>query len=179
MANGGKQNHIADDGKKVLTDEEIYPPLENITLEQAYEDYAKAAEEMKDTLLNEITKLREQLEYLQGEREVLLEDIQVRSNQVIEQQAEIEEYRCNIKQLTETLTGGNGLRIRVDNMIVYADDLEEWLEFCDKQKAETIKELEAKIHEKLHEAEMHGNFEPVVTREMFDSVVKELVGEGK
>jgi molecular chaperone GrpE (heat shock protein) len=94
------------------------------------------------------------------------------------QQAEIEEYRRNIKQLTETLTGGNGLRIRVDNMIVYADDLEEWLEFCDKQKAETTKELEAKIHEKLHEAEMHGNFEPVVTREMFDSVVKELVGEG-
>jgi hypothetical protein len=59
------------------------------------------------------------------------------------------------------------------------DDLEEWLKFCDKQKAETIKELEAKIHEKLHEAEMHGNFEPVVTREMFDSVVKEMVGEGK
>jgi DNA repair ATPase RecN len=45
-------------------------------------------------------------------------------------------------------------------------------------RAETIKELEAKIHEKLHEAEMHGNFEPIVTREMFDSVVKELVGEG-
>lgn len=45
-------------------------------------------------------------------------------------------------------------------------------------RAETIKELEAKIHEKLHEAEMHGNFEPVVTREMFDSVVKEVVGEG-
>jgi hypothetical protein len=95
------------------------------------------------------------------------------------QQAEIEDYRRNIKQLSETLTGGNGLRIRVDNMIVYADDLEEWLEFCDKQKAETIKELEAKIHEKLHEAEMHGNFEPVVTREMFDSVVKEMVGEDK
>jgi DNA repair ATPase RecN len=45
-------------------------------------------------------------------------------------------------------------------------------------RTETIKELEAKIHEKLHEAEMHGNFEPVVTREMFDSVVKEMVGEG-
>ena len=46
-------------------------------------------------------------------------------------------------------------------------------------KAEAIKELEAKIHEKLHQAEMHGNFEPVVTREMFDSVAKEVVGEGK
>lgn len=39
---------------------------------------------------------------------------------------------------------------------------------------EAIKELEAKINEKLHEAEMHGNFEPIVTREMFDSVLKEM-----
>lgn len=46
-------------------------------------------------------------------------------------------------------------------------------------KAEAIKEFETKIHEKLHQAEMHGNFEPVVTREIFDSVVKEMVGEGK
>jgi hypothetical protein len=45
-------------------------------------------------------------------------------------------------------------------------------------RAEAIKEFEVKIHEKLHQAEMHGNFEPVVTREMFDSVVKEMVGEG-
>ena len=48
-----------------------------------------------------------------------------------------------------------------------------------RTRAETIKELEAKIHEKLHEAEMRGNFEPVVTREMFDSVVKEMEGEGR
>jgi TolA-binding protein len=163
MANGGKQNHIADDGKKVLTDEEIYPPLENIILEQAYEDYAKASEEMKDTLLNEITKLREQLEYLQGEREVLLEDIQASSNQVIEQQAEIERLNSCVKSEDEVRAIANAT-IQSGIKII---------------KATTIKELEAKIHEKLHEAEMHGNFEPVVTREMFDSVVKELVGEQK
>jgi TolA-binding protein len=162
MANGGKQNHIADDGKKVLTDEEIYPPLENIILEQAYEDYAKASEEMKDTLLNEITKLREQLEYLQGEREVLLEDIQASSNQVIEQQAEIERLNSCVKSEDEVRAIANAT-IQSGIKII---------------KATTIKELEAKIHEKLHEAEMHGNFEPVVTREMFDSVVKEMVGEG-
>jgi putative protein kinase ArgK-like GTPase of G3E family len=46
-------------------------------------------------------------------------------------------------------------------------------------KAEAIKELEAKIYEKLHEAEMHGNFEPTLTREMLDSIFKEMVGEGK
>jgi gas vesicle protein len=41
-------------------------------------------------------------------------------------------------------------------------------------KAEVLKELKNRIHEKLHKAEMHGNFEPVVTAEMFDSVVKEM-----
>ena len=46
-------------------------------------------------------------------------------------------------------------------------------------KAETIKELEAKIYEKLHEAEMHGNFEPTLTREMLDSIFKEMVGDDK
>lgn len=65
------------------------------------------------------------------------------------QQAKIEDYKLNIKQLTETFTGGNGIRIRVDNMIVYADDLEEWLEFCDKQKEEAIKELVGKYEKVL------------------------------
>lgn len=41
-------------------------------------------------------------------------------------------------------------------------------------RAEVLKELKNRIHEKLHKAEMCGNFEPVVTAEMFDSVVKEL-----
>lgn len=37
-------------------------------------------------------------------------------------------------------------------MIVYADDLEEWLEFCDKQKAEAIKEFAKKIDDEIYEA---------------------------
>lgn len=41
-------------------------------------------------------------------------------------------------------------------------------------RAEVIKELKNRIHEKLHKAEMCGNFEPVVTAEMFDSVVEEM-----
>jgi TolA-binding protein len=101
---------------------------------------------LKDAL-ELINRQQEKIEYMQGEREVLLEDMQVRNNQVIEQQAEIER-------------------------------LERHTEMYHELRAEIIKELEAKIHEKLHEAEMHGNFEPVVTREMFDSVVKEMVGEG-
>jgi chaperonin cofactor prefoldin len=64
------------------------------------------------------------------------------------------------------------------NMNAFGLGMKREKERADTIRAETIKEFESKIHEKLHEAERHGNFEPVVTREMFDSVVKELVGEG-
>ena len=92
------------------------------------------------------------------------------------QQADIEDYRRNVKQLTETLTGGNGLRIRVDNMIVYADDLEEWLEFCDKQKAEAIKEFAERLKEKTYRPNPYPYIE-ILTKEDIDSLVKEMVGE--
>jgi hypothetical protein len=91
------------------------------------------------------------------------------------QQAEIEDYRRNIKQLTETLTGGNGLRIRVDNMIVYADDLEEWLEFCDKQKLEAIKEFAERL--KIAFIDTPMNYYDIEKTIM--DLVKEMVGEGK
>lgn len=96
------------------------------------------------------------------------------------QQAEIEDYRRNIKQLTETLTGGNGLRIRVDNMIVYADDLEEWLEFCDKQKAEAIKEYKEKLREHAYlDSGITGFQEVVVDLSDIENIADEMVGEGK
>jgi hypothetical protein len=75
------------------------------------------------------------------------------------QQAEIEELRSTHPKC---------------NFQVYQDIFNETE---NKIKSKAIKEFEVKIHEKLHQAEMHGNFEPVVTREMFDSVVKEMVGE--
>jgi hypothetical protein len=68
-------------------------------------DREKGTSVEKDAL-DLINRQQEKIECMQGEREILLEDMQVRNNQVIEQQAEIEEYRRNIKQLTETLTGG-------------------------------------------------------------------------
>lgn len=62
---------------------------------------------------------------------------------------------------------------------MYEEERKYYFEMSKQKVAEAIKEVEVKIHEKLHQAEMHGNFEPVVTREMFDSVVKEMVGEQK
>jgi hypothetical protein len=98
------------------------------------------------------------------------------------QQAEIKEYRRNIKQLTETLTGGNGLRMRVDNMIVYADDLEEWLEFCDKQKAEAIKEFAQRLKADINKTwyyELENDTHNARALERVDELVKEMVGDGK
>ena len=140
--------------------------------------------------LDLINRQQAQLEYLQGEREVLLEDIKASSNQVIEQQTEIEKLNVELVGMRGAC---NSYKMHYDNAKAEIERLKEELEIRNQKRAsifeisnayergraKAIKELEAKIHEKLHEAEMHGNFEPVVTREMFDSVVKELVGEGK
>lgn len=96
------------------------------------------------------------------------------------QQAEIEKLNVELVGMRGAC---NSYKMHYDNAIVENEELRAINESLKRDrpfiKAEAIKELEAKIHEKLHEAEMHGNFEPVVTREMFDSVVKEMVGEGK
>lgn len=62
---------------------------------------------LKDAL-DLINRQQEKIEYMQGEREVLLEDMQVRNNQVIEQQAEIERlnYIIAIDNQRQTEKGG-------------------------------------------------------------------------
>jgi hypothetical protein len=89
--------------------------------------------------------------------------------------------RCTENMLTNALNLLNRQQAEIERLKA-RDERRKKLNYDEgiKQlKAEAIKEVEVKIHEKLHQAEMHGNFEPVVTREMFDSVVKELVGEQK
>ena len=111
-------------------------------------------------------------------------------NLINQQQAEIEKLNVELVGMRGAC---NSYKMHYDNAKAEIERLKEELEIRNQKRAsifeisnayergraKAIKELEAKIHEKLHEAEMHGNFEPVVTREMFDSVVKELVGEGK
>ena len=51
----------------------------------------------------------------------------------------------------------------------------------DKKQAiekEKIKnDIKNKIVEKLHEAEMHGNYEPEVTVEMYEEILREIFGD--
>jgi N12 class adenine-specific DNA methylase len=152
MANGGKQ--VVNDGKKVFTDKEIIKALEHHKKRRCFEcplrDNEKSCSVTISTLALDL---------------------------INRQQAEIEDYKRNIKQLTETLTDGNGLRIRVDNMIVYADDLEEWLEFCDKQKEEAIKEYMKILEEKLSQNTDISNvgYQSIIFD--MEQGYKEMVGE--
>ena len=56
----------------------------------------------------------------------------------------------------------------------YERALEKTQELVKKAKAEAVKELQKRIHEKLHEAEMNGVYDLVVTKDMFDDAVKEM-----
>jgi hypothetical protein len=164
MANGGKQ--VANDGKKFFTDKEITKALEccgknHITgSTDACEHCFLQNSAMCVTEL--IYKSLDLINRLKGDVIHYRRKAQNQKQELSRLNAEIERLNSCVKSEDEVRAIANAT-IQAGIKII---------------KATTIKELEAKIHEKLHEAEMHGNFEPVVTREMFDSVVKELVGEG-
>lgn len=169
-----------------------------------YLDVPGCQMELSKDALDLINRQQAEIEEHKAERKIMLEeDVYSLADQVIEQQAEIEKLnyiliRDNQRQTEKEQKDGNcildlydlydkavdenkKLNAEIERLKVDAKRVDKDLEELDRPlteiRAEAIKELEAKIHEKLHEAEMHGNFEPVVTREMFDSVVKELVGE--
>jgi hypothetical protein len=140
--------------------------------------------------------------WLEEEFEVVERDIDDLLNR---QQAEIERLnyiiaRDNQRQTEKEQKDGNciltlydlydkavdenkKLNAEIERLTLIIDEIEYGYHHLTQEasiiQTEAIKEFEVKIHEKLHQAEMHGNFEPVVTREMFDSVVKEMVGEQK
>jgi hypothetical protein len=107
---------------------------------------------------------------LQAENDRLNNELHSKVEYIHEQLEIIESKKVEIERLTNIIDDGAGVCHNCH--LKYAEKIEQ-------AKSEAIKEFEVKIHEKLHEAEMHGNFEPVVNREMFDSVVKEMVGEQK
>ena len=69
--------------------------------------------------------------------------------------------------------------IRVEDMLVCASSLGEWLEFCDNLKAEAYKEFAELIKEQKHECGCNFRKKPVyaVTVDKIDHLLKETVGE--
>ena len=78
-------------------------------------------------------------------------------------------------------------QIRVENMLIFANSFEEWLEFCDNLKSEAYKKVEEKIHattwyhiNKNGELVMGANGEtdiPLFKAEDIFNLLKELVGD--
>ena len=70
--------------------------------------------------------------------------------------------------------------IRVEDMLVFASSLEEWLEFCDNLKAEAYKECIEKVKEyyknKLHNYQFNYDAYCKLCEEL-DNLLKELLGE--
>ncbi len=63
--------------------------------------------------------------------------------------------------------------IRVENMLVFASSLEEWLEFCDNLKAEAITEFVSLLCERFR---IYQDLEILFKKDLED-LLKELVGE--
>ena len=83
------------------------------------------------------------------------------------QQAEIERLK------DENLQSEYPARIRVDDFLVCANSLGEWLEFCDSLKAEAIKELAERV--KMAFYYEFDEIIPSIMADNIDNLVKEMV----
>ena len=83
------------------------------------------------------------------------------------QQAEIERLK------DENLQSEYPARIRVDDFLVCANSLGEWLEFCDSLKAEAIKEFAERLKEKSRYPS------GTIYVEHIANLVKEMVGDAE
>lgn len=189
MANGGKCDKMSQ-----FSDEQIIGWLEccvnaESCLECAFTKMCDG-KTINQLTLDLINRQQKQLDNYSHNVMNMSKDFLVQQKIIQEQRAEIQTLREDIHNRKAR---ENKLRSKIKSFKTEIERLQEELEIRNQKRAsifeisnayergraETIKELEAKIHEKLYQAEMHGNFEPVVTREMFDSVIKEVVGEGK
>ena len=60
-------------------------------------------------------------------------------------------------------------------MIVCADSLKEWLDFCDKEKVDVIKEFTALLKKKAYAFPCAIGFENAVTIRAIDDTTKEFL----
>ena len=108
----------------------------------------------------------------QEEREAMLEDLQFRTNQVIEQQAEIERLQEEIGSLNKSYP----CRVDVGNScLVYARSLDDYDNLIGNISAEAIKEFAERLKEHL---KGNGGLYCVTTMNAkIDILVKEMVGK--
>ena len=69
--------------------------------------------------------------------------------------------------------------IRVEDMLVCANSLDEWLEFCDNLKAEAYKEFAERLDNETFGVYYASSLYHVVDIDDVKEILKELVGENK
>lgn len=102
-----------------------------------------------------------------------LKSMAVNKTKVIDCEREIDCQKSEIERLKpfEDKISEFKSHIRVEDMLVFASSLEEWLEFCDNLKVEAYKECIEKVKEIGRE-----NYNEIIEDDL-DNLLKELVGE--
>ena len=116
--------------------------------------------------------LQEQIKVLQYDYEVVTKSAQQWYSESERLKAEIE----RLKPFEDKIAEFNS-HIRVEDMLVFASSLEEWLEFCDNLKSEAYKEFAERV-----KLEFYYEFDELIPSIMavkIDNFLKELVGEYK
>ena len=157
---------------KKLTDNEIVKALKEILeIMLTMGDLQKSATIGKT--LDLINRLQADNKNLQ-ERNVILRGL------VDTQKAEIE----RLKPFEDKIAEFNS-HIRVEDMLVFASSLEEWLEFCDNLKAEAYKECLGKVRRYI-KSYCNPYGKPTLDYDtsikimnFIDNLLKEMVGENK
>ena len=109
-----------------------------------------------------------------------LKSMAVNKTKVIDCEKEINRLQAEnerLKPFEDKIAKFNS-HIRVEDMLVFASSLEEWLEFCENLKAEAYKEFAERLHEELRIYGIKDKFNKSVFLNVVDKAKKELVGEG-
>lgn len=165
---------------KKLTDSEIKKALEeSISFDEPYEsDFTLIRIEYIKDALDLINRLRAENKRLFTLAELgntRANDYRVMRDRALKAEAENERLKPFEDKIAEFKS-----HIRVEDMLVFANSLEEWLEFCDNLKAEAYKEF-AELGKSKFEDIARVDFEGIpyffVSKSFFDNLLKELVGE--
>ena len=169
-----------------LTDNEIVKALEICgTYKGKYTDcpaFVKVdRSNCKNVLLGAVEIInRQNADLIDKEKQLqdALKSMAVNKTKVIDCEKEINRLQAEnerLKPFEDKIAKFNS-HIRVEDMLVFASSLEEWLEFCENLKAEAYKEFAERLKDMSeHFWEEKENF---VSEEQIDNLLKELVGDG-
>lgn len=145
--------------------------------------FMRCAADYKDTItINKKTAigLYDLINRLQAENENYSKNNQTMTSDILKLYKELEQAKAENERLKplEKFSEFNS-HIRVEDMLVFASSLEEWMEFCDNLKAEAYKECIEKVKENSNKMELVCSgalvrIDYTITEEKLDNLLKEL-----